>query len=180
MNKQEATKQVEQMGEYEHFVDELISKKLVLNIISQIHEPQKVVVPKIVALRIEKYKDSNKSLYQLLDLSDDKEFNDWFLPSGEVDASRCDVLARAWLDGYEIEQEKLYTVEIPNPNANGYSRLYLSKDAVGKVQIYIFQGYTSTEFADNWKKEQNAQLTEAEIKQDFEWAWQWAKPVEDN
>ncbi|HEM5178862.1 TPA: DUF1642 domain-containing protein, partial [Streptococcus suis] len=64
--------------------------------------------------RIEKYKDSNKSLYQLLDLSDDKEFNDWFLPSGEVDASRCDVLARAWLDGYEIEQEKLYTVEIPN------------------------------------------------------------------
>ena len=39
MNKQEAIKRIEQMGEYERFVDEPISKKSVLNIISQIHEP---------------------------------------------------------------------------------------------------------------------------------------------
>ncbi|HEL2007129.1 TPA: hypothetical protein U1X42_000102 [Streptococcus suis] len=37
------------MGEYERFVDEPISKGSVLNIISQIHEPQKVVVPKFRA-----------------------------------------------------------------------------------------------------------------------------------
>ena len=49
MNKQEAIKRVEQMGEYERFVDESVSKKSVLNIISQIHEPKKVVVPKFVA-----------------------------------------------------------------------------------------------------------------------------------
>lgn len=45
MNKQEAIKLVEQMGEYERFVDEPVSKKSVLDIISQIDEPQKVVVP---------------------------------------------------------------------------------------------------------------------------------------
>ena len=39
MNKQEAIKRVEQMGEYERFVDEPVSKKSVLNIISQIDEP---------------------------------------------------------------------------------------------------------------------------------------------
>ena len=40
MNKQEAIKRVEQMGEYERFIDEPVSKKSVLNIISQIQEPR--------------------------------------------------------------------------------------------------------------------------------------------
>ena len=57
MNKQEAIKRVEQMGEYERFVDEPISKKSVLNIISQIHEQKKVVVPKFVADWYEDNKD---------------------------------------------------------------------------------------------------------------------------
>ena len=48
MNKQEAIKRVEQMGEFERFVDEPVSKKSVLNIISQIDEPQKVTIPNYV------------------------------------------------------------------------------------------------------------------------------------
>ena len=40
MNKQEAIKRVEQMGEFERFVDEPVSKKSVLDIISQIQEPR--------------------------------------------------------------------------------------------------------------------------------------------
>ncbi|NQP35045.1 DUF1642 domain-containing protein [Streptococcus suis] len=111
MNKQEAIekiKNIDTLNINDRIANQkvdMVIKNQVLDIISQIDEPQKVVVPKFVALRIEKYKDSNKSLYQLLDLSDDKEFNDWLLQNGEVDASRCDVLARAWLFGYEIEQE---------------------------------------------------------------------------
>ncbi|MFX3930971.1 hypothetical protein ACJBXA_10925 [Streptococcus suis] len=54
MNKKEAIKHIEQMGEYERFVDEPISKGSVLNIISQIYEPQKVVVPKFVGEWIDK------------------------------------------------------------------------------------------------------------------------------
>ncbi|HEM3972381.1 TPA: DUF1642 domain-containing protein, partial [Streptococcus suis] len=132
---------------------------------------------KFVAEWIKGYRHTNTVL-KILNAAENERVipsavNDWIL-----DNQRDFVVA--WHDGYEIEQEKLYTVEIPNPNANGYSRLYLSKDAVGKVQIYIFQGYTSTEFADNWKKGQNAQLTESEIKQDFEWAWDagFYEPVE--
>ena len=53
MNKQEAIKRVEQMGEFERFVDEPVSKKSVLDIISIIDEPQKVVIPKFVAELIE-------------------------------------------------------------------------------------------------------------------------------
>ena len=56
MNKQEAIKRVEQMGEFERFVDEPVSKKSVLDIISLIDEPQKVVIPKFVAEWIKKYR----------------------------------------------------------------------------------------------------------------------------
>ena len=81
--------------------------------------------------------------------------------------------------GYEVEKEKLYTVEIPNPNDSGYSKIYLAKNKDGKVELFTWSGYTSIEFADNWKQEENAQLTEAEIKKDFEWAWQFAEEVEE-
>ncbi len=62
MNKQEAIKRIEQMGEYERFVDEPISKASVLSIIYQIDEPQKVVVPKFVAEWIEETKEEGYNL----------------------------------------------------------------------------------------------------------------------
>ncbi|WP_105115951.1 DUF1642 domain-containing protein [Streptococcus suis] len=157
MNKWELEKQAEALyTDVRSFLDNTFE------LIDQIHEPQKVVVPKLVALRIEKYKDSNKPLYQLLDLSDDKEFNDWFLPNGEVDASRCDVLARAWLDGYTIEQEKLYTVEIPN---NGGTLIL----ACTNHAIKLVDG----------NKHLPGKFTKESIEYaGFDWALKWAKPAE--
>ena len=68
MNKEEAIKRVEQMGEFERFVDEPVSKKSVLDIISLIDEPQKGVVPKFVAEWIEELKGNynkwDKGLYR--------------------------------------------------------------------------------------------------------------------
>ncbi len=86
-----------------------------------------------------------------------------------TDAENQELFARAWLDGYEVEQEKLYTVEIPDPNADGYSIALGRKE--GKVYIRQFVSQT-------WQMNCSNQLTEAEIKQDFDWAWQWAKPIE--
>ena len=71
---------------------------------------------------------------------------------------------------YEVEQEKVYTVEIPNPNTWTYT--FLTKRGYRGVIINKTDD-------DCWEKDKNSQLTEAEIKQDFEWAWQWAKPVEE-
>ncbi|WP_052506799.1 DUF1642 domain-containing protein, partial [Streptococcus suis] len=94
--------------------------------------------------------------------------NDWIL-----DNQRDFVVA--WYDGYEIEQEQLFTVRIPDPNRPD-TVTYLYKEN-GKVFI------GSDIFLDEvpnykWKKDPSTHLTESEIKQDFEWAWQWAKPVE--
>lgn len=87
-------------------------------------------------------------------------------------------LVNAILYGYEVEKEKVYTVEIPNPNGDGCSKTFLGKIKEGKVELCKWSCYTSIEFADNWKQEEYAQLTEAEIKEDFPWAWQLAEEVE--
>ena len=73
--------------------------------------------------------------------------------------------------GYEVEKEKLYTVELPNPNRTDVS-LVLGVYNDGKVAIFAV-------CTDSWKYEKRYKLTEAEIKKDFEWAWQFAKEVEE-
>ncbi|MCY7156244.1 DUF1642 domain-containing protein [Streptococcus gallolyticus] len=72
--------------------------------------------------------------------------------------------------GYEVEKEKLYTVELPNPNSPEH--FVLRKNGVNKI---IADCYLS----DNWKLYKNTWLTESEIKKDFEWAWQFKEEVEE-
>lgn len=78
------------------------------------------------------------------------------------------------LDGYEVEREKLYTVEIPNSNStlNEFQVLALAKNGHGEIQITQFlPGY-------DWKNDGRCQLTESEIRKDFDWAWRFRKEVE--
>ena len=85
-----------------------------------------------------------------------------------------ETFARAWLDGFEVEKEKLYTVEIPSPNRTTEPTIYLSRDERGKIFLTSWFLHVSQ----NWKKHPHSHLTESEIKQDFEWAWQFAEEVE--
>lgn len=123
---------------------------------------EKPVIPQFVAKWLEDCKEKKQSLYSAL--QDCDSVNNWLDIEGNEE-----LFARAWLDGYEVEQEKLYTVEIPDPNADSYSIALGRKE--GKVCIRQFVSQT-------WQMNCSNQLTEAEIKQDFDWAWQWAKPIE--
>ena len=130
MNKQEALKLVEQMGEYECFVDESISKKSVLNIISKIDEPQKVVVPKFVAEWIEDHKgdyskwdEEARADFVFRAINDLFRFGEGLNPWGfTIDEkfskwtteNAYEFIAAILLD-YTVEKEKLYTVEMPDP-----------------------------------------------------------------
>ena len=165
MNKKEAIKRIEQMGEYEDFVDEAISKKSVLNIISQIDQPQKVVVPKFVAEWIETHKRWMPFLSSLFTDNLGEELKEWLDFSDNQN-----LMARAWLDGYEIEKEKLYTVEIPNPNSAGGKLVLFKQQSTGRLILDMLNP--------NINKPKYLHITESEIKQDFEWAWQFAKEVE--
>ncbi|HEM5429135.1 TPA: DUF1642 domain-containing protein [Streptococcus suis] len=133
------------------------------------HQPQKVVVPKFVAEWIEDMKNAKTEFFEAQSNCMSDEVDDWYY-------NHADDLLRAWLDGYEIEQEKLYTVEIPNPNRTTEPIIYLSRDDGGK----IFLNNWFLHVSQNWKNQPHAHLTESEIKQDFEWAWQFAKEVGDD
>lgn len=190
MNKQEAINELMSKSREIIFGDDenvYLSRKRTIELISQIHEPQKVVVPKFVAEWIEDHKgDYNKqdeeakadfvfrSINDLFrfgegfspwDFTIDKKFSEWTTKNAYK-------FITAILFGCEIEKEPLYTVEIPNPNSN-FKYTFLAKKDNRGVLIYKTDD-------DCWKADKINQLTESEIKQDFEWAWQWAVPVEEN
>ena len=123
MNKHEAIKKVEQMGEYERFVNESIPKLSVLNILNQLDEPEKVKVPQFVADLLEFAKLNDWDLEDVFEdvrnEHSDTEISEWFYQKKNMD-----ILARAWLDGYEVEKEPKYTVMVKG--ITGYGR-YLNK-----------------------------------------------------
>ena len=164
MNKEKAIKEIKKASESFYACD-YIKTNVAESIISKINEPQKVVVPKFVAEWIETHKRCMPFLSHLFTDNLDEELKEWLDFSDNQN-----LMAKAWLDGYEVEKEKLYTVEIPNPNGDN------NRYGLCKVDGRIIIG----SFVFGFDRATNAKLTESEIKQDFEWAWQWAKPVEEN
>ncbi|HHT7826447.1 TPA: DUF1642 domain-containing protein [Streptococcus suis] len=173
MNKQEAIEQLEwnvvRTTDCDRAEDVVVFEKA-KEIISQIHEPQKVVVPKFIADSIEYCK--NKEGYRLLRAMDYcDEYND----TGEWLEHNQETFARAWLFGYEVEQEKLYTVEIPDPNRPDIATFLYKENGKVFIGTDIFLDEVPNY---KWKNEPENQLTESEIKEDFEWAWQFREEVD--
>lgn len=171
MNKQEAIEEIKNLegltilDKTINLDSEMIPEKKVLNIVKQLDEPEKTVVPQFVADMIIKRKTAGQSVIKAIEnLRFYEDACKWVRNNGET-------FVKAWLYGYEVEKEKLYTVELPNPNRADVS-LVLGLYNDGKVAIFAA-------FTNSWKYEKQYKLTEAEIKQDFEWAWQFAKEVEE-
>lgn len=87
-------------------------------------ELNKVKVTQFVAEIIEYYKGQNATLYDALrEKNFNKQYNEWLM--NEQDA--YNKVARAWLDGYEVEKEKRYLVKIKA------TKHYIAKDGTGKI-----------------------------------------------
>ncbi|HGI2414234.1 DUF1642 domain-containing protein [Streptococcus agalactiae] len=76
----------------------------------------------------------------------------------------------AWTYGYTVKKEKLYTVEIPNPNALDTEVFVLAKNSFEQIVM-------TKKFGSDWKKGVVHQLTKKEIRKDFDWAWQFREEV---
>ena len=186
MNKHEAIERIKKLDEYYGFSEGVyLEKRDVVSIISKIDEHQKVTVPQFVAERIEKHKrhykkwdEEARTDFVIRYINDLFRFGDglnpWYFTIDEKFSEWTNKSAYefiiAILFGYEVETEKLYTVEIPNPNRISFPYALHRKND-GKI---IIIGAT-----DNFEEKEEYQLTESEIKEDFEWAWQWAKPVKE-
>ncbi|MCW8645233.1 DUF1642 domain-containing protein [Streptococcus macedonicus] len=178
MNKQEAIDKIKNIGTLKindtvsHQQIDMVDKDKVLDIISQIDEPQKVVVPQFVADWYEEHKwDFEWNLYKFCfgfhERKLHEDLHEWF----KFDKNKpIETLILMHKFGYEVEKEKRYTVEIPNPNDGEHPILFKKRD--GKVSIIVPS-------VPCWRGVKNAQLTESEIKKDFAWAWQFAEEVEE-
>lgn len=119
----------------------------------------------------------------------DYEFDEWFDPDNqplevykwlnpknkrqaELNALALVTLIVNGPDAVTVEKEKLYTVVIPNPHEKQLSYV-LMRQPNGNVIINVVHSSN----LDLLKTDNDLQLTEQEIRKDFEWAWQWKKEV---
>lgn len=146
----------------------------------QIDQP-KPVVPQFLADWYEEHKDNfylnlHRLAWELIENLDEDDF----VPKKALDSdfkrwyhkteTAIQTLINMHQFGYTVEKEKLYTVEIPNPNIIGNAHTVLMRNGFKQIVMLRF-------FGDNWKTDKAYQLTEQEIRKDFEWAWQWKKEV---
>ena len=141
MNKQELIKHIEDLPYSEGLIVDTIkiSRKGLLELVSQLDEPQKVKIPEFVADWIEYCKFTHVDLQHALIVGDvyfynyanQKDFSKLkeFLETENNQAT----FARAWLDGYEVEKEKKYIVTL---KSSGQKLYYHTED-----EDYIFSSY---------------------------------------
>lgn len=106
--------------------------ELFLKELKQLDEPEKVKVPQFMADWIEEARKTCKDVVELFefDFTND-EVRKWFMQERPFD-----LVARAWLDGYEVEEEKRYLVTLKNRQplvkSQSGSTLYFSQDITAR------------------------------------------------
>ena len=129
MNKQELIKHFEEM-EYVSIVQ--MGKKSFIDMIEQLNEPQKPVVPQFVADWYEEHKDDFEiALFRCIDHipsvydeGDLNEFEEWII-DGETKPFQT--LVNMHQFGYIVEKEKRYYVRFKNMESNDFNYLNFIK-----------------------------------------------------
>lgn len=178
MNKQELIEKIEKEKSPFNAWEDLVRNRAfedALTIVRKIDEPKKPVVPQFVADFYELIKDDFEyGVYELCvnfyNCGLSGKIKHWFDCN---DTNPIQVLVNMHQFGYEVEKEKLYTVELPSPNCQIDDHYILSRLKNGEIIINRY-------CIEQWEKFGDCQLTESEIKEDFEWAWKFAKEVEND
>ena len=96
----------------------------VLDLVKQLDEPEKVTIPQFVAdwlkendLREETL--GEQSIFDAVDNLAHGSKNGYYSDVKRWIDENGDLFARAWLDGYTVEKEKLYKVVMPNISSTG-------------------------------------------------------------
>ena len=140
-----------------------------LAMIAELVESEKPVVPQFVADWIEWCK-KNKITLLGADTAICNNKNIRSLDASGWTMKNQETFVKAWIYGYEVKEEKLYTVEIPIANSPIGYHYVLRKTTSGEIIIDSF-------FTNNWRNYDYCQITEEEIKKDHDWAWKYAKEV---
>ena len=107
MNKQELIDHCKTLKEDKNRFINCIDVDRIINTIKQLDEPQKVTIPQFVADYIEFKKKYNFHVYgamRTIEDYHDKKVSNWFY-EGNIEK-----FCLAWILGYEVKEEKRYTV----------------------------------------------------------------------
>ena len=179
MNKQEVISKLKSVIPKNNIDDyqrgEAAGLNFALLLLAELDEPEKPVVPQLVADFYESIKDDFE--YKVYELCLQYKHRGDELPQGvawwfgDSKNKPIETLVMMHKFGYEVKKEKLYTVEIPNPNSAG-GKLVLSKQqSTGSLILEMLNS--------DINKPKYLHLTEDEIKKDFGWAWQFAEEVKE-
>ena len=106
MNKQEALKRIEVQKETLIRLTGWAVYVYIEELIKSLDEPEKITIPQFVADWITHSKNIGRSLFGAMSIfGENTEIKKWMQW-----ADNQETFARAWLDGYEVEEEKRYTV----------------------------------------------------------------------
>lgn len=169
MDKKELIEKIKANGEWFE-TNRYVKITKVIELINQMDQPQKVKVPAFVAKWISKCRELS---WILPDLLAPEAFESSFARNTEEwlrqNKQNYDILARAWLDGYEVEDEPLFYIRLTIPSSSVVG-LYLGFNKDG-----IFDhSYGKPHVTWDWK----CTFTEQEIKSIDERYWPFAVPVE--
>ena len=174
MNKQEAIEKIEKGKSNLNAWEDLVRNRAfedALTIVKKIDEPERPVVSQFVADWYEEHKDNFEYSIQCLCVHGClpvRKIQTWF---DNEDNKPIETLVMMHKFGYKVKKEKLYTVELPNPNSAG-GKLVLSKQqSTGRLILEMLNS--------DINKPKYLHLTEDEIKKDFGWAWQFAEVAEE-
>lgn len=110
MNKQELIDYCNAIKENKSQIINCIDVNEIIKKIEQLDEPQKITIPQVVTDWIEWTKKDGLDLQDAMNLiagEQNEKLLRWFYHE-----SNQETFARAWLDGYEVEKEKRYTVKM--------------------------------------------------------------------
>nr|DAY23738.1 MAG TPA: Protein of unknown function (DUF1642) [Caudoviricetes sp.] len=154
MNKQELIERIKKAKSFkldESIINgpiiDFVGLNTVIKLVNQVNDTQKVKIPQFVADIIEGYKEKNAPIMDIFsEKFSNKQYNNWLIRS----LNAYDRAARAWLDGYEVDDkdEKLYKVRIPKAKNHINQSQFLCKKGVN----YFFCGNDIGRFRTKFEK----------------------------
>lgn len=125
MNKQELIDYCNAIKENKSQIINCIDVNGIIKKIEQLDEQQKVTVPQFVADWIEEAKKEGYSIFGAINKAPKGEVEGW------IELQNVEIFAEAWVNGYEVEKEKWYTVKMratkqPLFYNNMYEKIFFS------------------------------------------------------
>lgn len=127
-----------------------------------LEESKKVVIPRFVADWIEEMKQDERPLYNVMSSLTNKRNHEWNIWK-RANMNFSEIVAQAWLNGYEVEKEQLYYVL----NKQGKTLLLFTGKKVSESGGYVLRDDNKDKY----------QLTEKQIKDYDERYWSFAVEV---